>query len=669
MGWYFIGEQQRGLDADIRDRALILANALQRELATQVQLLSVVADSPRLDLPVSRTSFAETARRLKDQIPEWQQIRVSNTDGDVELSFPPLSVSAPRKVIDTESHDRLLRTGAPVVGDIVAGPQGSTAFAVRVPIRRNGRVKAVLSAVNHPDAIAQIIRQTGLPKEWTFWIVDSKDRIVTATGSPNFSGMASTSFAQAQKDSLFLLSDGTTLQTAEAEIDGLSWRIRVGLSSSQYDRLARQATILMIAASLVTIVLSTIVAMLFYRELRARTTQRESLANWQRMDALGKLTGQAAHDFNNLLMVFQSGVEGIERRRNDDERVSLLLNHMRDGLVKGKSITRRLLSFARRSNRGAESLNLETKIKEISPLLKQALNDSVTIDINVPAETWPIHVDPVGLEIALINLLTNAREAMSLGGSVSISARNVTDGTVEDRRAKGQMVALTVADTGKGVAPADLDRIFEPFYSTKDDGGPGLGLTQVLGFAEASGGTVRATSLLGHGTAITILLPRSGTKGPTITEDAMKLRLPACVLIVDDTPSSLESARVALEGKISSIHLAETGLEALAIAEKYHEIDAIVSDVMMPGMSGIELAETLAKSRPDLSIVLMTGYSDRLEAGARLPWPVLMKPFAQKDLLDALAMSVSSKPDYRNVVPLGNAGRSGKSRSPDGGNS
>lgn len=651
MGWFFINEQQQRIDAGLGERAGILAGALQRELDTQIQLLSIVADSPRLDLPVSRTSFAETARRLNDQVAAWQQIRVSNDEGEVVLAYPALAASAPRKVVDLESHQRLVETGMPIVGNISIGHGGKAAFAVRVPIKRKDRLRAVLTAVIRPEMVSQMLYSSGLPKDWSAWVVDSQDRLVTATGAPELAGKPATDFARPQDD-LVVLPDGATLRIAEAPVGETSWRVRIGLPSSQYAQPAMHAVFFLIGASVVTIVLSGFVAVLLYREMRSRATERETLANWQRMDALGKLTGQAAHDFNNLLMVFQSGIDGIERRRADEERVTRLLGNMRQGVLRGKGITRRLLSFARRSNQGAEHLDLDVKIEEITPLLKQALNDSIVLDIHMPGDIWGVHADPVGLEIALINLLTNAREAMADGGSVTISARNVDDGAVEDKRLKGSFVALSIADSGKGVAPVDLNRIFEPFYSTKANGGAGLGLTQVLGFAEGNGGTVRAASLVGHGSAMTLYLPKSMIERVVKSSDVPAPGMPRHVLIVDDTPASLEAARVALEDNVTSLHAATSGTEALDLLERHPQIDAVLSDIMMPGMSGIELAEKVAKLRPGMPVVLMTGYSDKLEAGAQIVWPIVMKPFEQAELMKALTSAHSSVPDLTNVIKL-----------------
>ena len=654
MEWFFVTEQRRSLDDDVRLRAGTIAATVQRELNTQIQLLSVIADSPRFDLPVSRSSFAETARRLRERVPGWEQIRVSDQDGNVVLSLPPLDASASRRIVDVESYERLLKTGEPVIGNVVVGPKGRAAFAIRVPIERRGKLQAVLSAVIGPQTVTELLAATGLPGTWPAWIVDGQDRLVASTGAPALSGRPGDEFARFTGSSFgnAVLASGRTLRAAEARLAETPWRVRVGIPAEEYDRLANKAWMLLIAGACVTLLLSGAAAFLLLREIDARNRERESMANWQRMDALGKLTGQAAHDFNNLLMVFQSGVEGIKRRRGDEQRVTLLLGHMADGVTKGKAITQRLLSFSRRSNQGATHVELDEKLAAIKPLLRQALNDTVTLDFELHDDLWPVHVDPAGLEIALINLLTNAREAMRDGGRVTISARNVAEAGLEDARLRGAFVALTVTDAGKGVDAANLVRVFEPFFSTKENGQAGLGLTQVHSFALAAGGAVKVSSLLGHGSAFTLLLPKSDAPKTSRQNKPSSAELAKVILVVDDTPASLESVRLGLEGLVATIFTAGRGAEALEILDRHPEVEAIVSDIMMPQMSGIELAETIGRSHPRLPVVLMTGYSDKLESGAEVMRPVVAKPFRTEDLAAALAEERSRIAQSTNVVRL-----------------
>lgn len=655
VGRLFIRQQQDALDGDLHEKAAVLAATLQRELDTQVKLLAMVAESPRLDPPISGPAFSEIGRRLRTRVPEWDQIRISDSEGNVVLSVPPLEGAGAKRIVEMTSHDAVVRTGAAVVGNTAVGPNGNAAFAVRVPIERDGKLRAVLSAVIRPSIMTDLIYANGLPGTWSAWIVDGDGRLVASTGAPSLAGGMASGFATFTGNGFGegKTAGGMDLRVADVALGRTPWKVRVGLPVSEYQSFSWKAALLLVISGVSTLVLSGLAVFLFYRESQARARQHETIANWQRMDALGKLTGQVAHDFNNLLMVFQAGVEGIKRRRQDEARVTHLLEHMSDGIARGKAMTQRLLSFSRRSNQDAQHIRLDAKLNEIAPLLRQAANDTIAIDLRVPEDIWSVRADPVALEIALINLVTNAREAMAGGGDITVAARNIQDAASEDRRLRGEVVALTVSDTGRGMSPEQLRRVFEPFFSTKKNGGPGLGLTQVHGFAERSGGVVKVVSLEGKGSAFTLFLPRSWER--LDGEAGAQPDLPARLLIVDDTPSSLESARLGLEGIVPALLTARGGPEALSLLEQHGDVGAVLSDVMMPGMSGIELAASIGQRYPRMPVVFMTGYSDKLEQGADLGRPVVAKPFTTDEFLVALAEARRQLQAASKVVRLDSA--------------
>lgn len=658
MGRFFIREQQASLDAQLRLQAATFASSLQRELDAQIKLLTIVAESPRLDPPISRPAFNELARRLRERIVEWEQVRVSDGDGNVVLSVPALR-NDQRKVVEMSSHDLVFREGVATVGSIALGSSGKAAFALRVPIERKDKVRAVLSAVVRPTIITDLLLNAGLPSNWTWWVVDQQNRLVSSTGNPALAGGEADAFATFSGQDLGFgqLKDGSELRVAETTLSSTPWKVRVALPIDEFEALSHKATLLLIIASAFTLLLSAIAIYLFLREARARSMERETMANWQRMDALGKLTGQAAHDFNNLLMVFQSGVEGLKRRRHDEQRVTQLLDHMADGVARGKMITQRLLSFSRRSNQGAERIDLDLKLPDMMPLLRQAANDTISITLDVTPDAWSVHADPLALEIALINLVTNAREAMEGGGNITISATNIADGKIHDPQLRGEFVAISISDTGAGIAGEHLNRVFEPFFSGRP-GKAGLGLTQVHSFAKGHDGAVKVSSMPGRGTAFTILLPRSREARPSqeISQPS-ELRLPHGVLIVDDTVSSLESARFALDGLVPKLLTASSGEEALDLIRQNPDIAAVLSDIMMPGMSGIELAARIAVLNSGMPVVLMTGYSDKFEEGTDLGRPVVAKPFKIEDLANAFRVAASQK-RASNVVSIGTFSRS-----------
>ncbi|TDK39720.1 hybrid sensor histidine kinase/response regulator [Rhizobium deserti] len=656
MGRYFIQERQHFLDSEVQSKAQLLANALQRELESQIKLLTIIAESPRLDPPISVPAFSEIVRRLRDRVPEWEQVRVTNAEGVIVISMPSGDDKG-QQVTDTASHNHVVKTGHPTVGNVMLGPKGRAAFAVRVPIERKDKLRAVLSVVIRPAILTNLLHANGLPSTWSAWVVDGQDRLVASTGNPNLAGGEAAMFANFNGSDFGRgeMKDGSELRVAQASLKDVPWRVRVGLPLAEYQALSRKASLLFIGASCLTLLLAASAVYLFLREVRARNRELESIANWQRMDALGKLTGQAAHEFNNLLMVFQSGVEGIKRRRDDEQRVSKMLAHMTDGIARGKAVTQRLLSFSRRSNQGAERIDLDLKLPEIVPLLRQAANDSLVVTLEIPADIWSVHADPAGLEIALINLVTNAKDAMPNGGEIRISARNVKEAGLEEPGLSGEVVALAVADTGKGIAQDDLRRVFEPFFTGKD-GRSGLGLTQVHSFAKGSGGSVRVASLVGRGSAFTLFLPRSKEERQQQIQDRSAQQFPRSILIVDDTPESLESVRMLLEPHISNILVASSGDEALNRLQHSPDVEMVLSDIMMPGMSGIDLASRLDDMKPKLPVVLMTGYSDKMEQGADLGRPVVAKPFTIEALIDGFVQARQAA-DLNNVVPFNGAAK------------
>ena len=368
----------------------------------------------------------------------------------------------------------------------------------------------------------------------------------------------------------------------------------------------------------------------------------EALRQAQKMESLGQLTGGVAHDFNNLLAVFASGLQLLERTSGQSPSPRVF-ESMRRAIARGTGLTRHLLAFSRRRPINPESVDPVAHLTGMRAMLDGSLGGHINVQMNFGAGIWPVEVDPGEMELAIVNLCVNARDAMPDGGAITMTVENVI-ATSED--GLKEFVRIAVADTGVGMAPEVQARVFEPFFTTKDvNKGSGLGLPQVYGFAQQSRGRVTIDSQLGTGTVVTLLLPRSlrepatgarqlDTSGaPTIADPNHGGQV---LLVEDDREVSALTRELLNELGFSVLHVVspEAALGALANAR---DIDAVLSDIMMPGgINGVQLAREIRRRYPNLRVVLTTGY---VEAAAGLTdgeFDLLLKPYTVEALATVL---------------------------------
>ncbi|MCP3470563.1 PAS domain S-box protein [Bradyrhizobium sp. CCGUVB1N3] len=367
-------------------------------------------------------------------------------------------------------------------------------------------------------------------------------------------------------------------------------------------------------------------------ELKLEAMQKQ-LAESQKFDALGQLTGGVAHDFNNLLMIISGSLHVLKRVAEQDAKLERAISAIDTATKRGAALTAQLLTFARRQSVNPQAIHFGERIKAIREVLHAGVGSPVRLAFDIDREIWPIRADVSELETALLNLVINARDAMPDGGTVTIGARNVV---LSEQLYAGEFVAISVADTGLGIPSDVLDKIFEPFFTTKPVGkGTGLGLSQVHGFAHQAGGTVKVDSELGKGTAFTILLPRE-TSEPQREAAAAPSRGSGTVLLVEDNPDVALVSTTLLEQLGYQVRRVADAEEALREIE-HDGVDFVFSDIVMPGkMDGLTLAHRLRQIRPGLPILLATGYSDAA-AGVRGDFPILRKPYEIHELSDAIA--------------------------------
>jgi signal transduction histidine kinase len=379
------------------------------------------------------------------------------------------------------------------------------------------------------------------------------------------------------------------------------------------------------------------------QQVIARTSElqhaEDALRQSQKMEAVGQLTGGVAHDFNNLLTVIRSATDLLKRPDLSEERRGRYIDAISDTADRAAKLTGQLLAFARRQALRPEILDVGQSLRVLSDMLGTLTGSRITIGIDLPEIPCFTSVDPSQLDTALVNMTVNARDAMDGAGRIDITVRPASfiPAARSHPPVDGPYVAISMTDTGSGIAPDKLERIFEPFFTTKGVGqGTGLGLSQVFGFAKQSDGDIIVESQLGQGTTFTLYLPRAeecqvndAVSAPQALTDGHG----TCVLVVEDNKEV---------GTFTTQSLAELGYmtiwaadaqEALsALADDASRFDIVFSDVVMPGMNGIELGKTIRSRYPGLPVVLTSGYSNVLAQDGTHGFELLHKPYSVEQL-------------------------------------
>jgi signal transduction histidine kinase len=383
------------------------------------------------------------------------------------------------------------------------------------------------------------------------------------------------------------------------------------------------------------------------RQLLGQIQERErvesTLRQMQRLEAVGQLTSGVAHDFNNLLTVVLGNIGFVERglaAAGVDGRLAQRIGYMRTAAERGAKLTDQLLSFSRRQRLEPRSLDLNETIAGMRDLLQSTMGGSIHIETMLKHGLWCALVDSTQLELAVLNLAINARDAMEVGGTLKVEIENVTLGpaTYPEEPPAGDYVSIRVSDSGTGMPEEIRAKVFEPFFTTKEPGkGSGLGLSQVLGFAKQSGGGVRIDSRVGEGTSVYVYLPRAG--GERVDERPVAARISAAgafagasILLVDDDNAVREVTRAMLHELGYAVLEAGSGGAALDVLAREPKIDLMIVDFAMPGMNGAEVARQAQARRPSLPILFVTGFSDRSRMAGVDETHILAKPFVYDEL-------------------------------------
>jgi PAS domain S-box-containing protein len=380
---------------------------------------------------------------------------------------------------------------------------------------------------------------------------------------------------------------------------------------------------------------------------------REALFQSQKMEAVGQLTGGIAHDFNNLLTAIIGSLE-IARRRATDASVIRLIDNALRGAERGSSLTQRMLMFARRQELDFRPVDIVALVHGMAELLERSLGPSVRVETRFPLGLPWVNTDSNQLEMALLNLAVNARDAMPEGGPVVITARPETIALAHGRLQPGEYVCLSLTDTGEGMDEDTLAKAIDPFFTTKEVGkGTGLGLPMVHGLAEHSGGQLLLRSRKGQGTTAELWLPVA-KKTEKAAEAEAPAQVPAkehrrlIVLVVDDDPLVLTNMAAMLDDIGHRVFEADSASEALTILRRESGIQLVITDQAMPRTTGLQLIEEIKDNWPDLPVILATGFAE-LPSGTDLRQITLAKPFRQHDLASAVETAMTT-PDARRIL-------------------
>ncbi|WP_244420769.1 response regulator [Mesorhizobium japonicum] len=380
-------------------------------------------------------------------------------------------------------------------------------------------------------------------------------------------------------------------------------------------------------------------------DVTERRELEDQLLQSQRLDAIGKLTGGLAHDFNNLLAAILSGLGLLERHATLDDQARQVVDLTRRSAKQGAELVSRMLAFSRRQNLKPAAVHLATLGDTMNGLVAPVLGGLIRFEWKIDNSVWLAHVDVGQLELALMNLVFNARDAMPSGGTITVHAQNRVIEIASEDLPPGDYVVVTVKDTGAGIPQDILAKVVEPFFTTKPVGkGTGLGLSTVYGFIKQSGGSLRIDSAVGRGTAMELWLPRSieqRAAGDVAEREAEPIdagkELPS-ILLIDDSSVLRQLTAQSLQQRGFVVTCAAGSAEALAIIERApHEFDVIVTDFAMPLVSGVEVIRFARNLRSDWPAIIITGYADADSIADRpSDVPLLNKPFREKDLIESI---------------------------------
>lgn len=630
--------------ATVRNRA----DAATRAIATLASVkltdgmheVNMIAQSPAFDGPIDDERFRILAVRLQHSQANWRFLSVADPTGRRLLDVPePIGGQEGGPVIDMESLKKAIATRKPVVGNVMRGPLGNYAFAIRAPVIRDGQVRYVVSAIVPAPAAARLLQFRALPAGWRAGLLDGTGRVIASTTADRkIIGSIASEEGRAAKRSgktgfyNVTRSDGSAAIATWQPIAGTDWSAHLSVPVASYAPAMTGAWTLLGVVMIICIALVALLARLLAHELRQFQSREMAAVQRQRLEALGRLTGGVAHDFNNLLQPVMGGLDLLSRRVQGDEKAQGYIALAMTGAERARALVARLLAFSRQQPLASAPVDVRHMLTDIQDLLERSISPaSLTVEV---AETLPmVQADASQLELAILNLAINARDAMPDGGTVGIAAA-IMDIAKADDLASGRYVAISVSDTGTGMDEATIRHAIDPFFTTKPaDKGTGLGLSMVHGFAVQSGGALRLSSTPGIGTRVSIILPLALDQTPLRAPSTGPLPdTKAHILLVDDDVQVRRAVSEMLRDAGHNVAEAASVDAALGMFGEGNQFDIVVTDYLMPDRNGGQLIAELARLAPSLPILMITGH-DSLTSDVPESVPRLVKPFRAGELL------------------------------------
>ncbi|PXA97229.1 hybrid sensor histidine kinase/response regulator [Nostoc sp. 3335mG] len=619
FGAVTLRNQREAISERGRAEANLAAALVAVTVKSNVDAVRMLAQSPALDSVVPDIGRFETVvqRILTDQ-GDWHAVALADSDGRLLFSTDPGDHWQPAEFgIDAAALRTARASGAPQVGHILDSGDGMKTVPVIVAIRKGDRLRYLISVLIPAARLKPLLSVDPLPPEWTAAILTPSGPLVAigADGNP----------PPAPEPKAVAMS---------APVEGTRWTINITAPAKTFLAPVRRAALLLIAAAVICLLLLVLLARVLAAELRQARTRETIELQRQRMEALGRLTGGVAHDFNNLLTPIMISLDLIAKR-NADPASARHLDAAMAGAERARMLVSRLLSFARQQQLTPEPVDVQAMLDGLMDLIDKSLTAAIDVDVTVDPDLPPVKSDRSQLELAILNLVINARDAMPGGGRLTIAARPAS--TQHSRTLEGSAhVEIIVSDTGTGMDAATIANATDPFFTTKPLGkGTGLGLSMVQGFAVQSGGAFLLESEVGKGASAIIVLPSCGARPrAAVPEQAVDHAEPSNILIVDDDERVRRAtAEVLAEAGHAVAHVADVD-QAIAVLRNGNGIDLVITDFVMPGRSGTDLVETLRAEWPGVAVLMVTGHAD----DRRLPGDIamLLKPYRPAGLLDAV---------------------------------